>query len=125
VRLSRVFLIGFLIVFTAGRAFAQQTTTPSKDSHKHRTILTIAGASGGFAAGFYIGRAAYDTPDSDRRVWTTSAITAAVGGAGGYFLGWVLDNRRNRSRRALGSGKFNVSPILSKDARGLHFSIGL
>ena len=122
-RLSRVFLIGFLFLFTAGQALAQQTTTPSNDSHKYRTILTIAGAAGGFATGFYIGRAAYDTPDSHRKVWTTSAITAAVGGAGGYLIGWALDNR-NRNRNAFGSDKLNVSPILSKDARGLQFAIG-
>jgi hypothetical protein len=72
--------------------------------------LTIAGAAGGFATGFFIGRAAYDTPDSHRKVWTASAISAAVGGAGGYLIGWAIDTRRNRNRISIGSDKFKVTP---------------
>ena len=123
-RRTCIFLLGLLMVFTANHAFAQQTAAQSSDSHKYRTILTIAGAAGGFATGFYIGRAAYDTPDSHRKVWTASAISAAVGGAGGYLIGWAIDSRRNRNRISLGSDKFNVTPLVSKDTMGLQFSFG-
>jgi hypothetical protein len=122
VRRSRIFLLGLLVVFSANHAFAQQTSARSSDSHKYRTILTIAGAAGGFATGFYIGRAAYDTPDSHRKVWTAAAISVAVGGAGGYLIGWAIDNRRNRI--TLGSDKFNVTPFVSKDTKGMQFSVG-
>ena len=124
-RRSRVFLLGSLVVFTANHAFAQQPAVQSSDSNKYRTILTIAGAAGGFATGFYIGHAAYDTPDSHRKVWTAAAISAAVGGGGGYLIGWAIDSRRNRNRISLGSDKFNVTPIVSKDTKGLQFSVGL
>jgi hypothetical protein len=124
-RRSSIFLLGFLVVFTAHNALAQSAdAAQSNDSHKYRTILTIAGAAGGFATGFYIGRAAYDTPDSDRKVWTASAISAAIGGAGGYLIGRAIDTRRNRKRISLGSEKFNVIPLVSKDTKGLQFSVG-
>ena len=119
---SCIFLVVLLVVFTANDAFAQQTPAQNSGSHKYRTILTVAGAAGGFATGFYIGRAAYDTPDSRRQVWTAAAISGAVGGAGGYLIGWAIDNRRNRI--SLASGKFNVIPLVSKDTKGLHFSVG-
>jgi hypothetical protein len=124
VRRSCVFLLGLLGVFTANHAFAQQTAVQSSDSNRYRTILTIAGAAGGFGAGFCIGRAAYDTPDSRRKVWTAAAISAAVGGAGGYLVGWAIDSRRNRNRISLGSDKVNVTPIVSNDTKGLQFSVG-
>ena len=120
-RRSCIFVIGLLVVFTANPAFAQQTAAQSSDSHKYRTILTIAGAAGGFATGFYIGRAAYDTPDSHRKVWTVSGISAAVGGAGGYLIGWAIDSRRNRI--SLGSDKFNMTPLVSNDTKGVQFSV--
>jgi len=112
------------MVFTGNYAFAQKTAAPSSDSHKYRTILTIAGAAGGVATGFYIGRAAYDTPDSHRKVWTAAAMSAAAGGAGGYLIGWAVDPRRNRNRISLGSDKFNVVPLVSKDTKGIQFSVG-
>ena len=113
-KLSRFFLIVVLMVFTAGQALAQQQPAPN-DSHKYRTILTIAGAAGGFATGFYIGQAAYDTPDAHRKLWTTATIMAGVGGAGGYLIGRAIDSRRNR---------INVAPIVSKDVKGLQLTIG-
>ena len=123
-RRSCIFLLGLLMVFTANHALAQQTDAQSSDSHKYRTILTIAGAAGGFATGFYIGRAAYDTPDSHRKVWIASAISAGVGGAGGYLIGWAIDSRRNRSRISVGSDNFYVTPLLSNDTKGLRVSVG-
>jgi hypothetical protein len=123
VRRTCILLVGFLVVFAVNDAFAQQTTQ-SNDSYKYRTILTIAGAAGGFATGFIIGRAAYDTPDSHRQVWTAAAVSGAVGGAGGYLIGWAIDNRRNRNLVSLGSDKFNVTPLVSTDTKGLRFSVG-
>ena len=123
-RRSRILLLCLLVVFTANHAFAQQTATPRSDSYKYRTGLTIAGAAGGFAAGFLVGRAAYDTPNSHRQVWTAAAISAGIGGAGGYLIGWAIDNRRNRSRISVGSDNFYLTPLVSNDTKGLRLSIG-
>jgi len=84
--------------------------------------LTVAGAAGGFATGFVISRAAYDTPDSRGKVWAASTISAAAGGAGGYLIGWAVDRHRNRNRITLGSDKFNLTPVVSKDTKGVQFS---
>jgi hypothetical protein len=65
-----------------------------------------------------------DGPDSHRKVWTASAISASAGGAGGYLMGWAIDNRRNRNRISLGSDKFNVTPLVSKDTKGLQVAVG-
>jgi hypothetical protein len=122
-RPSHILLLGLLVVFTESHGFAQTTPAQTGESHKYKTVLTIAGAAGGLATGFYIGRAAYDTPDSHRKVWTASAISASAGAVGGYWIGWAIDNRRNRSRIPLGSGKYNVTPLVSKDTNGLQFGI--
>ena len=85
-----------LVGVTSTSAFGQQSSPPSGESHKYRTILTLAGGGGGFAVGLFAGLAAFDdATNSDRKVWTT-AILAGIGGSiGGYFLGRSLD-RRNK-----------------------------
>ena len=74
-----------------GAAFGQ-ASPPSGESHKYRTIFTVAGGAGGFAVGLFAGLAVFDdATNSDRKVWTT-AILAAIGGSiGGYFLGRAWD----------------------------------
>ena len=121
---SRLLLLGLMMIFTASHSFAQTTPAQTSESHKYRIIYTIVGAATGFGTGFYVGRAAYDTPDSHRRVWTASAIIASAGGVGGYFIGRAADSRRNRSRTPpLGTGKYNVTPLVSKDTKGVQFGI--
>jgi hypothetical protein len=85
-----------LVGVTSTSAFGQQSSPPSGESHKYRTILTLAGGGGGFAIGLFAGLAVFDdATNSDRKVWTT-AILAGIGGSiGGYFLGRSLD-RRNK-----------------------------
>jgi hypothetical protein len=127
VKRSCIFVLGLLVFFNANRAFAQQTAAHSSDSHKYRKILTIAGAAGGFSTGFLVGRAAYDTPNSGGKVWTAAAISSAVAGGGGYLIGWAIDGRRNPDpkRSTLGSDKFNVIPLVSRDTKGMQFSLRL
>jgi hypothetical protein len=119
----QMLLLGLLMIFTASESFAQTTPAQTTESHKYRILSTIVGAATGFASGFYVGRAAYDTPDSHSKVWTASAIFASAGGVGGYFIGRVADSRRNGSRIPPGTGKYNVTPLVSKDTKGLQFGI--
>ena len=77
-------------LLNSGSAFGQ--------SHKNRTIFTIVGAGGGFAAGLFGGLAAFDdSTNSDRKVWTTAALSSVGGAVGGYFLGRSLDNRSKKT----------------------------
>jgi hypothetical protein len=86
-----------LILLVAAAAHGQQAK-PAGDSHKYRTIFTIAGAAGGFATGFLIGFDVFDDAvNSDRKLWTASVVGAGAGGVGGYFIGKALDNRRNKT----------------------------
>jgi hypothetical protein len=38
------------------------------------------------------------------------------------LIGWAIDRRRNRNRITLASDKFNLTPVVSKDTKGLQFS---
>ena len=61
-----------LVAVTTTSAFGQQSSRPSGESHKYRTIVTLAGGGGGFAAGLFAGLAVFDdATNSDRKVWTT------------------------------------------------------
>lgn len=93
---KRWILCVLLVGVTSASAFGQQSSPPSGESHRYRTILTLAGGGGGFAVGLFAGLAVFDdATNSDRKVWTT-AILAGIGGSiGGYFLGRALD-RRNK-----------------------------
>jgi len=101
-----------LVAVTWTSAFGQQSSPPSGESHKHRTILTLAGGGGGFAVGLFAGLAAFDdATNSDRKVWTT-AILAGVGGAiGGYFLGRALDRRSKTANVTWKSDAFEQSLV--------------
>jgi hypothetical protein len=95
---TRVPFAATLMVLLCANAFAQQQSPKTTESHKYRTLLTLAGGGGGLALGFYIGfRAFDDAVNSDRKVLTTAAISAAGGAVGGYFLGRHLDERGKKT----------------------------
>ena len=93
----RLAIITTLVLFTGSSTFAQ--SPPKKEqSHKYRTILSLAGGGGGFALGVFLGFNAFDDAvNADRKLWTTAAICAAGGAVGGYFLGRALDKRGNKT----------------------------
>jgi len=95
---KRIVLLPLLLcLIAASPAFAQQAVPKGKSS-KYRTILTIAGAGGGFVLGVFAGIGAFDDSiNSSRKVWTTAIITGAAGGVGGYFLGRSLDKRGSKT----------------------------
>ena len=52
---DRLVIITALVLFTWSNTFAQ--STPKKEeSHKYRTILTLAGGGGAFALGVFVGK---------------------------------------------------------------------
>ena len=54
----------------------------------HAVRWTVVGAGAGFGVGLTTGLAAFDDAiDSDRKVWTTAIVGAAVGGTIGYLVG--------------------------------------
>jgi hypothetical protein len=120
-------LVGCLVLFVSAPTFAQ-TQQPSGarpgPSHKYRTILTIAGGAGGFAAGVYGGIAAFDDDVySDRKVWTTAIVSGAGGAVGGYFIGRILDRNRDRANLELFNRRVELSPVLTKDVKGVNISL--
>ncbi|HEU0005525.1 MAG TPA: hypothetical protein VFS12_05980 [Terriglobia bacterium] len=109
---KRWILCVLLVGVTSTSALGQQSSPPRGESHKYRTILTLAGGGGGFAVGLFAGLAAFDdATNSDRKVWTT-AILAGVGGAiGGYFLGRAVDRRSKTSNVTGKSDAFEQSLV--------------
>ena len=95
---SRWIVCSVLVLFTCGWAFGQQSAPKSGESHKYQTIFTLSGAGGGFTVGLFAGLAAFDDAiNSDRKVWTTAALSAVGGAFAGYFLGRALDKRHKRT----------------------------
>ena len=120
---AKLFLPGMLMLFISSEAFAQQPAGNIENSSRYRKIFTIAGGGGGFAVGMFAGLAKFDDAVNSTDKVTTAAVVGGVGGAvGGYFLGRVLDKRRDRANLARQS-TVQLSPLLSKSTRGVHMSL--
>jgi len=116
-------LLGILMLFISNEAFAQQPAATIEKSSKYRKIFTIAGGGGGFAAGMFAGLAKFDDAVNSTDKVTTTAVVGGIGGAvGGYFLGRVLDKRRDRANLAR-QRTVQLSPLLSKSTRGVYMSL--
>jgi hypothetical protein len=112
-----------ILTIAATPAFAQQPAMKAGESHKYRTIMTVAGGAGGFTLGVFAGIAMFeDSINSDRKAWTTAIVSAGAGAVGGYFIGRALD-RRNNKKAGLGGDGLMVSPLLSRDTQGVAFSL--
>ena len=60
---------------------------PAKKSARSTTLWTIAGAGAGFGIGLTAGLSKYDDAiNSDRKVWTSAIVGAAIGAAGGFLV---------------------------------------
>jgi hypothetical protein len=52
---------------------------------------TVVGAGAGFGIGLWAGLTAFDDAiNSDRKVWTSALVGAAIGGVGGYLISRAL-----------------------------------
>jgi hypothetical protein len=120
---TKLVLLGILILLISCEAFAQQPAGNIEKSSKYRKIFTIAGGGGGFAVGMFAGLAKFDDAVNSTDKITTTAVAGGVGGAvGGYFLGRVLDKRRDRTNLAR-QRTVQLSPLLSTSTRGVHLSL--
>jgi hypothetical protein len=82
-RLLALTLGGLIGLSSTARAQA-----PSENSARGIAMWTIAGAGGGFGVGLWAGLTKFDDAiNSDRKVWTSAVVGAAVGAMGGYLIG--------------------------------------
>jgi len=73
-----------LVLSTPQLVQAQPPQSPSN----HAVLWTIVGSGAGFGIGLTAGLAAFDDAiNSDRKVWTSAIVGAAVGGTVGYLIG--------------------------------------
>lgn len=86
---------------------AAYTQTPTGSSSRGAVAWTVAGAGGGFGIGLWVGLTKFDDSiHSDRKVWTTAIVGAAVGGVSGYFAG------RSRAPRRSPASPAKALPLL-------------
>ena len=120
---TKLALLSILMLLISSEAIAQQPGGNTEKSSKYRKIFTIAGGGGGFTVGMAAGLAAFDDAVYAEDKITKAAVVGGVAGAvGGYFLGRVLDKRRDRANQAR-QRTVQLSPLLSKSTRGVHMSL--
>ena len=92
--MPRIFALTLAAVVGIGPATYAQA--PTGNSSRGTVAWTIAGAGGGFGIGLWAGLTKFDDSiNSDRKVWTTAIVGAAVGAVSGYFVGRSCAARRS------------------------------
>ena len=90
-RLVSPLVLALLICSSA--VHADQGSGASRD-RGFRPVWTSIGAGAGFGLGAWAGLTKFDDAiNSDRKVWTTAIVSAAVGG----ILGFLVDRKQARS----------------------------
>jgi len=69
---------------------------PQADRHAGATVTwTVIGAGAGFGIGLWAGLTAFDDAiNSDRKVWTSALVGAAIGGLGGDLISKALRSNK-------------------------------
>ena len=98
--IARALALLLVLFCTTSTAYAQQAR-PSAAWSRGRVLGTVIGAAAGFGAGLLIGLAAYDDAvNSERKIWTLTAVTTAAGAGAGYAIGAGLTRRAKSSPAA-------------------------
>jgi hypothetical protein len=95
-------IIALLLALLANGSLAgAQTRQPS---HLGAAVTwTAGGAAAGFGVGLWVGLHAFDDAiNSDRKIWTTAAVGAAVGAVSGYFVGRARRSKTQTPTARLG-----------------------
>lgn len=89
----RIIALTLAIVF--GIASSARAQAPAGSSTSRGSVVwTIAGAGGGFGIGLWAGLTKFDDSiNSERKVWTTAIVGAAVGAVSGYFISRARSSR--------------------------------
>jgi hypothetical protein len=91
--IARALALLLVLCCTTSTAYAQQAR-PSSAGTKGRVLGTVVGAAAGIGAGLLIGLAAYDDAvNSERKIWTLTAVTTAAGAVAGYAIGARVTRR--------------------------------
>jgi hypothetical protein len=87
-----------------------------RDDHRATIAWTVSGAGAGFGVGLWAGLTAFDDAiNSDRKVWTSAVVGAAIGGVAGYFLGRHFEQHQPSARdRHEGAADARMDPILER-----------
>jgi hypothetical protein len=73
---------------------------PANNSGRSTALWTIAGAGAGFGIGLSAGLNKYDDAiNSERKVWTSAVVGAAIGAAGGYLVSRFRNRRQAATTR--------------------------
>lgn len=90
----RSLVVSALLILACAPAHGQSASRGSG----RQVMWTAVGAGAGFGVGLWAGLTAFDDAvNSDRKVWTSAVVGAAVGGVTGYLIG---RSRRDRTRPA-------------------------
>jgi hypothetical protein len=93
--LRQLITIAVLALLVSSTAVHADDATTAARERGFKPVWTGIGAGAGFGLGVWAGLAKFDDAiNSDRKVWTTAIVSAAVGGV----LGFLVDRRQARSR---------------------------
>jgi hypothetical protein len=91
---------GCMAVSSIAHAQSRSARTP-----RATVTWTIGGAGAGFGVGLWAGLSAFDDAiNSERKVWTTAVVGAAVGTVGGYLIGRARAHSSGSSARRSHAG---------------------
>lgn len=80
--------VALMLAFVIGISSSGEAQTPAGPASRGTVAWTVAGAGSGFGIGLWAGLTKFDdSVNSERKVWTTAIVGAAVGAVSGYFIG--------------------------------------
>lgn len=96
------------VAIVIGIGSSTQAQAPAGSSSRGTLVWTVAAAGGGFGVGLWAGLTKFDDSiNSERKVWTTAIVGAAVGAVSGYFIA------RSRSSRPAPAAPARTTPTLA------------